>query len=112
RTAQGRGMRGRDRWACACPGTAAPGHSRTRAQRTTIQATAHLAMGEIDAAAAAGDRVVHEAWNLHPGRVFGEVVELAAAIAPLGATAASGFLDQAGELLAARGPGTGETEAG
>jgi hypothetical protein len=44
--------------------------------------------------------------------VFGEVAELVAAIAPLGATAASGFLDQAGELLAARGPGTGETHAG
>ena len=93
-------------------GLCLPEHSRTRAQRTTIQATAHLRMGEIDAAAAAGERVVHEAWNLHSGRVFGEVAGLAAAIAPLGATAASGFLDQAGELLAARGPGTGETDAG
>ena len=48
----------------------------------------------------------------YSGRVFGEVAELVAAIAPLGATAASGFLDQAGELLAARGPGTGKTDAG
>jgi len=93
-------------------GLCLPEHSRTRAQRTTIQATAHLRMGEIHAAAAAGDRVVHEAWNLHSGRVFGEVAELVAAIAPLGATAANGFLDQAGELLAARRPGTGETGAG
>jgi hypothetical protein len=83
-------------------GLCLPEHSRTRAQRTTIQATAHLLMGEIDAAAAAGDRVVHEAWNLHSGRVFGEVTELVAALAPLGATAASRFLDQARELLAAR----------
>lgn len=60
----------------------------------------------------AGQAFVHEAWNLDPGRVFGEVAELVAALAPLGATAASGFLDQAGELLAARGPGTGETDAG
>ena len=92
-------------------GLCLPEHSRTRAQRTTIQATAHLAMGEIDAAAAAGERVVHEAWKLHSGHVFGEVAELVAALTPLGATAASGFLDQAGELLAAR-PGTGETDAG
>jgi transcriptional regulator with XRE-family HTH domain/tetratricopeptide (TPR) repeat protein len=35
-------------------GLCLPEHSRTRAQRTTIQATAHLRMGEIDAAAAAG----------------------------------------------------------
>jgi hypothetical protein len=69
-------------------------------------------MREVDAAAAAGERVVHEAWNLHSGHVFGEVAELVAAIAPLGATAASGFLDQAGELLAARGPRTGDADAG
>jgi tetratricopeptide (TPR) repeat protein len=39
-------------------GLCLPEHSRTRAQRTTIRATAHLAMGEVDAAAAAGERVV------------------------------------------------------
>ncbi len=93
-------------------GLCRPEHSRTRAQRTTIQATAHLCMGEIDAAAAAGERVVREAWNLHSGHVSGEVAELVAVIASLGATAASGFLEQARELLAARGPETGETEAG
>lgn len=51
-------------------GLCLPEHSRTRAQRNTIQATAHLRMGEIDAAAAAGERVVREAWNLHSGHVF------------------------------------------
>jgi tetratricopeptide (TPR) repeat protein len=80
-------------------------HSRTRAQRNAIQATAHLSMGEVDAAAAAGERVVREAWNLHSGHVFGEVAQLAAAIAPFGTPAATDFLDQARELLAARGPG-------
>jgi tetratricopeptide (TPR) repeat protein len=80
-------------------------HSRTRAQRNAIQATAHLSMGEVDAAAAAGEQVVREAWNLHSGHVFGEVAQLARAIAPFGTPAAADFLDQARELLAARGPG-------
>jgi transcriptional regulator with XRE-family HTH domain len=86
-------------------GLCLPEHSRTRAQRNTIQATAHLRMGEIDAAAAAAERVVHEAWNLHSGHVFGEVADLVAAIEPFGTTVASDFLNQAHELLAARGPG-------
>ena len=81
------------------------GHSRTRAQRTTIQATAHLSMGEVDAAAAAAERVVREAWSLHSGHVFGEVAELVSAIAPFGTPVARDFLDQAHELLAARGSG-------
>jgi transcriptional regulator with XRE-family HTH domain/tetratricopeptide (TPR) repeat protein len=77
-------------------------HSRTRAQRTTIQATAHLSMGEVDAAAAAAERVVREAWNLHSGHVFAEVAQLVSAIAPFGTPVARDFLDQAHELLAAR----------
>jgi len=79
-------------------------HSRTRAQRNAIQATAHQRMGEIDAAAAAGLLVVSDAWNLHSSHVFGEVGQLAAAIAPLGAPEAQEFLEQAHELLTARGP--------
>ena len=86
-------------------------HSRTRAQRNTIQATAHLRMGEVDAAAAAAERVVREAWNLHSGHVFGEVADLVAAIAPFSTPVASEFLDQARELLAARGPEAGSTTA-
>jgi transcriptional regulator with XRE-family HTH domain len=85
-------------------GLCLPEHSRTRAQRNTIQATAHLSMGELDAAAAAAERVVHEAWSLHSGHVFGELADLVAAIEPFGTTVASDFLDQAHELLAARGP--------
>ena len=67
------------------------GHSRTRAQRTTIYATAHLNMGEIDA----GEQIVREGWNLRSGHVFSEIAQLAAAIAPAGTPAAAGFLDQA-----------------
>jgi transcriptional regulator with XRE-family HTH domain len=92
-------------------GLCLPEHSRTRAQRNTIQATAHLRMGEVDAAAAAAERVVREAWNLHSGHVFGEVADLVAAIAPFGTPVASEFLDQAHELLAARGPEPGRTVA-
>jgi DNA-binding XRE family transcriptional regulator len=84
-------------------GLCLPEHSRTRAQRNTIQATAHLRMGEVDAAAAAAERVVREAWNLHSGHVFGEVADLVVAIAPFGTPVASEFLGQARELLAARG---------
>jgi transcriptional regulator with XRE-family HTH domain len=87
-------------------GLCLPEHSRTRAQRNTIQATAHLRMGEIDAAAAAAERVVREAWNLHSGHVFGEVAELVAAIVPFGTPVTSAFVDQARELLTARRPGT------
>jgi tetratricopeptide (TPR) repeat protein len=81
-----------------------PGHRRTRAQRNTILATAHLRMGDVEAAAAAGQQVVSEAWNLHSGHVFGEVVQLSNAIAAFRTHQASDFLDQAHELLAARQP--------
>jgi transcriptional regulator with XRE-family HTH domain len=80
------------------------GHSRTHAQRNAIQATAHLHMGEIDAAAAAAEQVVREAWNLHSGHVFEEVTQLTAAIDQSATPAARDFLEQARELLNARGP--------
>lgn len=80
-----------------------PGHSRTRAQRNTILATAHLRSGELEAAVATAEQVVREAWSLHSGHVFGEVGQLAAAIAPFRSPVASEFLVQAHELLAARG---------
>jgi tetratricopeptide (TPR) repeat protein len=79
-----------------------PGHSRTRAQRSTIHATAYLRTGELEAAVDAGEQVVHEAWSLHSAHVFGEIAQLAAAIAPFKSLAASEFLDQARELLASR----------
>jgi transcriptional regulator with XRE-family HTH domain len=80
------------------------GHGRTRAQRTAIYATAYLRLGEIDAAAAAGEQLVHDAWNLHSSHVFGEVAQLRAALDRFDALVAADFLDQARELLAARAP--------
>ena len=81
-------------------------HSRTRAQRNTIQATAYLHMGEIDAAAAAAEQVVREAWNLNSRHVFGEVAALIAAIEPFRTATANDFLEQGRELLTARAPGS------
>ena len=80
-------------------------HSRTRAQRNAIQATAHLRMKEVDAAAAAGIQVVNDAWNLHSSHVFGEVAQLVMAITSFGAPEAKEFAEQARELLIARAPG-------
>ena len=58
----------------------------------------------MDAAAAAAGQVVREAWNLHSGRVFGEVAQLADAIRPFKTPVAREFEDHAHELLAARAP--------
>jgi transcriptional regulator with XRE-family HTH domain len=88
-----------------------PGHGRTRAQRYTIRATAHLGMGDLDAAVSAAGHVVSEAWNLHSGHVFGEVAQLADAIASFKTPVASDFLDQADQLLAARGRSAGRQAA-
>jgi len=104
-------LRRAEEFAAKSVGMCLPEHSRTRAQRNTIQATAHLRMGETDAAAAAAERVVQEAWNLHSGHVFAEIAGLVAAITPFGAPVASDFLGQARELLAARGPGTNRPTA-
>ena len=80
-----------------------PGHGRTRAQRNTIRATVHLRKGELEAAVDAGEQLVCEAWNLHSGHVFGEIAQLAAAMTPFKTPLAREFLDQARELLTARG---------
>lgn len=91
-----------EQYAAKAVGLCLTGHSRTRAQRTAIQAAAHLRMGEVDAAAAAGLQVVSDAWNLRSGHVLGEVTQLAEAIAQFRAPEAAGFLEQAQELLAAQ----------
>jgi len=80
-----------------------PGHSRTRAQRNAIRATAHLRNGELEAAVDAGQQVVEEAWRLHSGHVFSEVAQLAVAVSPYKTPVASEFVGRARELLAARG---------
>jgi DNA-binding XRE family transcriptional regulator len=87
------------------------GHSRTHAQRHAIQATAHLRMGDIDAAAATGEEVVRQAWNLTSGHVFADVANLVAAIEPFGTPVARDFLDHARELLEARGSAPGGSAA-
>jgi transcriptional regulator with XRE-family HTH domain len=91
-----------EEYAARSVGKCMTSHSRTRAQRTAIQATAHLGLGEVDAAAAAAERVVQEAWGLHSGHVFAEVRQLVSAIAPFRTLVAKDFLDQAHDLLAAR----------
>ena len=85
-------------------GLCLPAHGRTRAQRYAIHAAAHLRMGEIDAAAAAGENIVREAWTLHSSHVFGEVAHLARQLSQHKSPVAAAFLDQARELLDARGP--------
>ena len=101
-----------EEYAAKSVGLCLASHSRTHAQRTTILATAYLHMGEIDAAAAAAEQVVREAWNLHSSHVFGEVAQLAVVIRPFKTPVASEFLDQAHELLTARGPAPGGPAAG
>jgi tetratricopeptide (TPR) repeat protein len=93
-----------EQYAQKAVGLCLTGHARTRAQRAAIQATAHLRMGEVDAAAAAGLQVVNDAWNLRSSHVVGEVTQLTEAIAPFRAAEAAGFLEQARELLAAQAP--------
>jgi transcriptional regulator with XRE-family HTH domain len=85
-------------------GLCLPAHGRTRAQRYAIHAAAHLRMGEVDAAAAAGEHIVREAWTLHSSHVFGEIAQLAKQLAQHKSPVAADFLDQARELLEARGP--------
>lgn len=78
-------------------------HSRTRAQRNAILASTHLRLGDLDHAAAIGERIVADAWNLSSNHVRIEVASLATAIGATGAPPASagGFLARAQELLSA-----------
>ncbi|MGH4020719.1 MAG: helix-turn-helix domain-containing protein [Pseudonocardiaceae bacterium] len=77
-----------------------PDHSRTRAQRTAILATALAQLGEVEEAAEAAQRVVADAWRLHSRHVLQDVSQL---LDLLGSTnAASVFTEHAHDLLAAR----------
>ena len=78
------------------------GHSRTRAQRNAILATAQLQLGNVEAAAATGLLIVADAWRLHSSRVHNDLTTLVRAIESSGSTATKDFLEQARELLAAR----------
>jgi len=77
-----------------------PDHTRTRAQRTAILASALARLGELDEAADAGQRVVADAWRLHSCHVQHEVSELLGLLSV--ADGASAFIEQARDLLAAR----------
>jgi len=78
------------------------GHSRTRAQRNAILATAQLQLGNVEAAAATGLLVVVDAWRLRSSRVHNDLTTLVRAIELSGSTATKDFLEQARELSAAR----------
>jgi tetratricopeptide (TPR) repeat protein len=97
-------LRRAERCAAKSIGLCNPGHGRTRAQRTTIAATTYLRLGDVDAAAAAGEHLVREAWNLHSGLVFTEVAQLTAALQSFQGPSTKSFLDQSHDLLHARRP--------
>lgn len=71
-------------------------------QRNIILATTQLQLGDVEAAAATGQLVVTDAWRLHSNRVHSELAGLVRAIEGCGSTAATDFVQQARELLAAR----------
>jgi transcriptional regulator with XRE-family HTH domain len=74
-------------------------HSRTRAQRNAILASALAKLGEFEEAAEVGRRVVTDAWQLRSCHVLRDVSEL---LGLLGAAdGSSGFTEQACELLRA-----------
>jgi len=77
-----------------------PDHTRTRAQRTAILASALAGLGELDEAADAAQRVVADAWRLHSCHVQHEVSELLGLLSS--AAGSSIFTEQARDLLAAR----------
>jgi hypothetical protein len=78
------------------------GHSRTRAQRNAILATAQLQLGDMEAAAATALLIVADAWHLHSSHVDSELAALVRIIEASRSAATGEFLQQARELLAAR----------
>jgi len=79
------------------------GHSRTRAQRHAILATACVQAGDIGHAAAIGEMIVADAWQLRSRHVQGDIAGLFASIEPARSREAADFTAQAREFLAARG---------
>ena len=78
------------------------GHGRTRAQRNAILATTCVQAGDIDQAAAIGELIIADAWDLQSRHVQGDIAALAASIGPARSRSAGSFTEQARELLAAR----------
>jgi transcriptional regulator with XRE-family HTH domain len=78
-------------------------HSRTRAQRKAILATAQVQLGDLDAASATGNAVVEDAWNLNSGLVNVDIARLMRTLRSSGmADQNDGFPAQAHEYLSAR----------
>ncbi len=78
------------------------GHGRTRAQRNAILATTCVQVGDIDQAAAIGELIIADAWDLQSRHVQNDIAALAASIGPTRSRSAGTFAEQARELLAAR----------
>lgn len=78
------------------------GHGRTRAQRNAILATTCVQAGDIDQAAAIGELIIADAWDLQSRHVQNDIAELLASIEPTRSHAAGDFTEQAREFLTAR----------
>ena len=78
------------------------GHGRTRAQRNAILATTCVQTGDIDQAAAIGELIIADAWDLQSRHVHNDIAALAASIGPARSRSAATFTEQAREFLAAR----------
>ena len=78
------------------------GHGRTRAQRNAILATTCVQAGDIDQAAAIGELIIADAWDLQSRHVQNDIAALLASIGPARSRSAGTFTEQARELLAAR----------
>jgi len=78
------------------------GHGRTRAQRNAILASTCVQAGDIDQAAAIGELIIADAWDLQSRHVQDDIAALVASIRPARSSSAGTFTDQAREFLAAR----------
>jgi transcriptional regulator with XRE-family HTH domain len=85
-------------------GLSRSGHSRTRLQRNAILATTCVQAGDIGHAAAVGEQIITDAWNMRSRHVEGDIAALLASIEPAGSRSASEFTGLAREFLAARRP--------
>lgn len=90
------------RFALQSAGLCRADHRRTRAQRNAILATACVQAGEIDHAAAVGELIVADAWDLRSRHVQEDIASLLARIEPAQSSPARDFTDLAREFLATR----------
>jgi hypothetical protein len=79
-----------------------PGHSRTRAQRRALLATAQYQARDFEQAAVVGEQIVDDAWRLRSGHVRHEVVRLARMLKQSKSEPVVRFIGQARELSQAQ----------